>query len=232
MDQSSLKLTPRVIVQLLIVVVFIPFLPLLISGRWGWWEAWAYAIVSVVGFILSRALVARRNADLLVERSRMLDHGGVEPWDRLLAPLVGIGGGVIPLVAGLEAALGPGSPYDPVVKGLALGALVAGYVLGTAALLENRFFSGVVRIQTDREHRVVSTGPYRWIRHPGYAGALLAFVATPFLLDARWALLAAAALTIALVVRTGLEDQALQAKLPGYADYARRVRFRLVPGLW
>ncbi len=232
MTAPSSTLSPRVIVQLVIVVVVIPFLPLLITWRWNWWEAWVYAVVSVVGFILSRALVARRNADLLAERARMVDHDDSEPWDRLLAPLVGVGGGVIPLIAGLEALWAPGPGYDPVVKGLAVFGLLGGYALGSYALLENRFFSGVVRIQTDRGHSVVTTGPYRWVRHPGYTGALLAFFATPFLLDARWALVATAVLTVALIVRTRLEDRTLLARLTGYADYARGVPFRLMPGLW
>ncbi len=232
MAQHTFSITPKIVAQLLIVIVLIPFLPLLISWRWNWWEAWAYAAVSIVGFIGSRVLVARRNPDLLSERARMLDHENAEPWDRYLAPIVGVGSGVIPLIAGLEALWTPGPVYGPAIKLTALMVLVAGYALGSYALLENRFFSGMVRIQTDRGHRVVSTGPYGWIRHPGYTGALLAFTAVPFLLDGRWAVLAVIGLGVALVIRTHLEDRTLQAGLPGYTDYARRVRFRLVPGIW
>lgn len=232
MKDKGFVVTPKIVVQLLIVVVLIPLLPLLITWRWNWWEAWAYAVISIVGFIASRALVARRNVDLLAERARMIDHDDTEPWDRVLAPLVGVGGGLIPLIAGLEVAGSPEPTYSTAVKVVAVFVLLAGYVLGTLALLANRFFSGVVRIQTDRGHHVITTGPYGWMRHPGYSGALMAFLAAPFLLDGRWALFAAALLAIALVVRTHLEDQTLQAKLPGYADYARRVRFRLLPGIW
>jgi protein-S-isoprenylcysteine O-methyltransferase Ste14 len=104
--------------------------------------------------------------------------------------------------------------------------------LSSYALIENTFFSGMVRIQTDRGHRVISSGPYRWLRHPGYAGALLAYLATPFLLDSVWTLLPVVFLTAVLVIRTRLEDQTLQAELDGYRDYARRVRYRLLPGVW
>jgi protein-S-isoprenylcysteine O-methyltransferase Ste14 len=90
----------------------------------------------------------------------------------------------------------------------------------------------MVRIQTDRGQRVVSSGPYRWLRHPGYAGALLAYLATPFLLDSLWALLPALFLMVVLVIRTRLEDQILQVELPGYSDYVQRVRYRLLPGVW
>jgi len=90
----------------------------------------------------------------------------------------------------------------------------------------------MVRIQTEREQQVVSSGPYRWIRHPGYAGALLTYLVTPIFLDAIWAFIPAAFLGIALVIRTELEDRTLQDELKGYDDYARRVRYRFLPGVW
>ncbi len=228
----TLPLTPRVVVQLLIVVVLLPGLPLLITQRWGWWEAWAYAAVSALGFIISRVLAVKRSPDILIERSRAFEHANTEPWDRILAPLIGIGGGVIPLIAALEALADPAPTYGLPVKLAALAALLGGYALGTWALVENTFFSGTVRIQSERGHRVVSTGPYGWVRHPGYVGAWLAFAAAAVLLDGVWAWLAVAVLTMALVVRTNLEDQTLQRKLVGYAEYSARVRFRLVPGVW
>lgn len=232
MKVNGLEITLKVVVQLLIVVVLIPLLPLLITWRWTWWEAWAYALTTVIGFVGSRWLANRRHSDLLAERARGIDHDDAEPWDRVLAPLVALGGGLIPLIAGVEALWTSGPVYGLDVKVVALIVLVAAYLIGTYALVENRFFSGTVRIQTDRGHHVIATGPYRWMRHPGYTGSLLAFLAVPFLLDGRWALLVALLLAIALVVRTHLEDQTLQSKLPGYADYARRVRFRLLPGIW
>ena len=118
------------------------------------------------------------------------------------------------------------------VSVLSLSLFVAGYVLGAYALLENRFFSGMVRIQAERSHQVVSTGPYRWMRHPGYAGALLAYFVTPLLLDSNWAFLPAIFLAVCLVIRTHLEDRTLQEELPGYREYAGRVRYRLLPGIW
>jgi protein-S-isoprenylcysteine O-methyltransferase Ste14 len=98
--------------------------------------------------------------------------------------------------------------------------------------MENRFFSGVVRIQVDRGHHVVTSGPYRWVRHPGYAGALLDYWLTPIFLDSLWTFIPVAALTVVLVVRTALEDRALQDELPGYREYVRETRFRLLPGIW
>lgn len=232
MNEPRTVISWRVIAQMLVFIVLVPFLPLLISARWGWWEAWAYALIGILGFAISRALAARRHPDLLAERARFLQQKDATPWDKALAPLLGLGGAVLPLVVGLDARFGWSSPFSLPVKIAALVVILAGYALGSYALMENRFFSGMVRIQTDRGHQVVSSGPYRWLRHPGYAGALLSYVATPFFLDSQWAFLAVLFLLIVLVVRTALEDRFLQNELPGYRDYARRVRFRLLPGVW
>ncbi|HSN78279.1 MAG TPA: isoprenylcysteine carboxylmethyltransferase family protein [Anaerolineae bacterium] len=232
MDSPTRLLTPRVLIISFLFVVVAPFLPLLISQQWDWWQAWIYAIVSIAGFAISRVLAARRNPGLLAERSRFLQHEDAKPWDKKLAPLVGLGGALVPLVAGLEARVGSLADFSLPVELAALAVLMAGYALGSYALIENAYFSGMVRIQTDRGQHVVSSGPYRRVRHPGYAGALLAYLATPLLLDSVWALLPALLLTGVLIVRTGLEDQTLQAELPGYRDYAERVRYRLLPGVW
>ncbi|HEX6387073.1 MAG TPA: hypothetical protein VF177_20605, partial [Anaerolineae bacterium] len=103
MNDDHKIISPRVVIQVLLFIVVIPFLPLLISRRWNWWEAWVYAIISILGFAISRMLAARRHPDLLAERARFMQHEDVEPWDKVLAPLVGLGGGLIPLVAGLNA---------------------------------------------------------------------------------------------------------------------------------
>jgi hypothetical protein len=145
--RRSHTLTPRVIILVLIFVVLVPFLPLLISGRWDWWEAWVYAAVCILGFAIGRALAARRHPGLLAERGRMLRHADAKPWDKVLAPLVGLGGALLPLVAGLDALFRWSPGFSLPVKLVALAFIVAGYVLGSYALIENAFFSGVVGAQ-------------------------------------------------------------------------------------
>jgi protein-S-isoprenylcysteine O-methyltransferase Ste14 len=230
MDQKII--TPRVVIMLLVFVVIVPFLPLLISRQWDWWEAWIYAIVSILGFVISRAIAGRRNPDLLAERARYTNQPDAKQWDKLLPPMVGLGGALIPLVIGLDALYGWSEPFSLPLKLLGLAGILAGYALGSYALIENRFFSGMVRIQTERGHQVVSTGPYRWMRHPGYAGALITYIGTPLFLDSAWGFVPVMFISILLVVRTRLEDRTLQEELPGYRDYAGRVRFRLLPGVW
>jgi protein-S-isoprenylcysteine O-methyltransferase Ste14 len=232
MDDRAKIFTPQTVIAIVFFVVVVPFLPLLMTRQWDWWEAWFYAIISILGFAVSRVLAARRHPDLLAERARYLGHEDAKSWDRILSPLVGLGGALILVVVGLDALFNWSPPFSPPVKLLALVAILVGYLLGSYALIENRFFSGMVRIQSERGHQVVSTGPYRWMRHPGYAGALLLYLATPLFLDSRWAFVPAVFLTIVLVVRTNLEDETLQVELPGYREYAGRVRYRLLPGLW
>lgn len=232
MNNQQKTITRRVILQMLFFIVIIPFLPLLISQRWNWWEAWVYATLAILGFAISRILAARRHPDLIAERARFMQHENAKSWDKLLAPFLGLGGALVMLVAGLDA-LYKGSPnFSLPVKIVALVILLAGYVLGSCALIENRFFSGMVRIQTDRGHQVVSSGPYRWMRHPGYAGALLTYLAIPFFLDSLWAFIPTGFVTVILVIRTALEDRVLQDELAGYLDYTKRVRYRLLPGVW
>lgn len=223
---------PSVLIQVFFFIVVVPFLPLLISWQWDWWEAWVYAVISILGFVVSRMLVAMRHPDLLAERARMLHHEDAEAWDKVLSPMVGLGGSLIPLVAGLNARLAWSTLFNLPIQIIALVFILLGYGLGSYALMENRFFSGMVRIQTDRGHEVVSGGPYRWIRHPGYAGAILTYLATPIFLNTPWAFIPAVFIIIVLIMRTNMEDSTLQAKLEGYKDYAQLVHYRLVPGVW
>jgi protein-S-isoprenylcysteine O-methyltransferase Ste14 len=233
MENPKIRFTLRTIVQMLVFVVLVPFLPLLISRDWGWWQAWSYALVGILGFVVSRVLAARRHPDLLAERAKFMQHEDIKPWDNILARLVGLGGALIPLVAGLDARYGwPGPDFGLAEELIALVVILLGFAFGAWALMENRFFSGVVRIQKERGHHVVSTGPYAWVRHPGYAGALLTYFATPVLLDSLWTYLPAVFISIVLLVRTDLEDRALKQDLQGYKEYAQKTRYRLLPGLW
>lgn len=232
MSNQQRTITPRVIVQLLFFVVFIPFLPLLISQHWDWWEARIYAIISILSFAISRVLAARRHPDIIAERARYMQHENAKAWDKQLAPFLGLGGISIMVVAGLDELFGWSPTYSLLLKILSLLMILAGYALTSYALIENRFFSGMVRLQTDRSQQVVSSGPYRWLRHPGYAGVLLTYLATPVFLDSSWTFLPTAFTIILFVIRTALEDRFLQDELVGYREYARRVRHRLLPGIW
>lgn len=230
--QHQSIMTPRIILQMLLFIVAIPFLPLLISTKWDWWEAWGYGVLSVLSFVVSRLSVARRHPDLIAERARYMQHENAQTWDKELAPLMGLGGILVMVIAGLDALFGWEPDFSLPVKIVSLVILLVGYILTSYALVENRYFSGMVRLQTDRDQQVVSSGPYRWLRHPGYAGMMLVYLVTPLFLDSAWAFLPTLFTIILYVIRTALEDRFLQAELAGYRDYAQRVCYRLLPGVW
>lgn len=232
MSETKRAFTLRSIFLMVVVVLIVPFLPMIISGAWDWWEAWAYGIIGVLGFIISRALAAKRHPDILAERSRSIELTDAKPWDKVLAPLLAFGSILILTVSGLDKLFAWTQPFSLAVKITALVVIILGFAFGSWALIENRFFSGVVRIQTDRGHHVVSTGPYRYVRHPGYSGALWMYLAMPLLLDSVWAFIPAVLLAGVLVLRTSMEDRTLQNELAGYKEFTQKTKYRLFPGIW
>ncbi len=222
----------RVVIMLLLVLVVIPLLPILISGRWNWWEAWVMVAVFILSFVVSRALAARRTPDILKERANYNQHDNTQPWDKWLSPLVAFGSVIILLAAGLDALFHWSAGFSLPVEMVGLALIVGGYVLGSYAFIENAYFSGTVRIQGERGHKVVSSGPYGWVRHPGYLGSLVASLGMPLLLDSVWAFVPVVVFGVFFIIRTRLEDRFLQENLPGYREYAQKVRYRLLPGIW
>lgn len=222
----------RTVIMLLLVLVVLPLLPILISGRWNWWEAWLMAAIFVLAFLISRALAVRKTPDILKERMNYNQHENTQTWDKWLSPLAAFGSVFILLFAGLDALFhwSTGFPLAVEMGGLAL--ILSGYVLGSYALIENAYFSGTVRIQEERGHKVVSSGPYAWVRHPGYLSSLIASLGMPLLLDSAWAFVPVVVIGIIFVIRTKWEDRFLQGNLPGYKEYAQKVRYRLLPGVW
>ena len=222
----------RAIVQLVIIILIAPLIPMIISGDWAWWQAWAYAVASILSFAVSRAIVARRNPDLIAERAHFMEAKDTKPWDKVLAPLLGLGSILVLVVAGLDKFYGWSSAFSMGVNIISLIGIILGYSFSSWALIENRFFSGTVRIQKERRQKVVSTGPYQIMRHPGYAGGLLGYVLIPLLLDSVWAFVPAFLLMLVMIVRTALEDGTLQEELPGYKEYAQKTKYRLIPWIW
>lgn len=213
------------------VLVFLAWVlaPFAAAGRAGWTAGWAHLGVVSAGLLGHGALVARRNPEL--RRHRRSLGPGTKWWDLvwnlLYWPLMA----GIALTAGLEARQGP-SPMPPPLLAVGLVLFGAGMSLSAWAMAVNPHYEGTVRIQAERGHRVVDAGPYRLVRHPGYLGLVLWALGSPFLLLSVRALAASALAAAWVVLRTALEDALLRRELGGYAEYARRVRFRLVPGLW
>lgn len=192
-------------------------------------RAWLYLILVAAIQVITALVLMPRSPELLVERSQLKE--GVKTWDILLAVLMGYSTVFMALAAGLEARR---SPLPGIDAAAWAGVLVAitGTLFTLWAMTSNPFFSGIVRIQKERGHTVASAGPYRYVRHPGYVGMLVFTLASPLILTSWWALVVALLTVIVTIVRTALEERTLQAELEGYAEYAQRVRYRLLPGLW
>lgn len=201
------------------------------AGRLDWPAGWIYFAAILFAQIATSVILFLVQPGLIVERSGI--GAGVKRWDVLLSIFVAlIGPALTMLVAGLDIRNGWSAEVPTVVQAVALVVMVAGYLFTTWAMARNPFFAPVVRIQQERGQSVVKAGPYRWMRHPGYLGAAVYILSTPLVLGSLWAFVPAALVALVDVVRTLLEDRVLRAELPGYADYAQQVRYRLVPGVW
>ncbi|WP_256583201.1 MULTISPECIES: isoprenylcysteine carboxylmethyltransferase family protein [Pseudomonas] len=203
------------------------FLP---AGTLAWWPGWIFLAVMTLGFGVSALVLARVNPVIYRARSRV--QAGTQSWDKkLLALILPAMAAVLP-VAALDAGRLHGSAVPAWVVLAGYLAVLAGIAVTGWAQAVNPFFEPGVRIQSERHQRVIDSGPYRFVRHPGYLAALGLFFGMALALGSFWALVPAALAAALLVLRTLWEDQLLQAELPGYADYCQRVRWRLVPGLW
>lgn len=221
------------VIGLAIYLFFVPALLFISAGTLKWPMAWIYVGALLASTIGSRLIVFKRNPETLRERARFTSSEGTKPWDRVLVMIVGLFGPMATmLVAGLDRRFGWSGSVPVPVQYLAALVVAAGYSLAVWAMVVNPYFSAVARIQEDRGQVVVKTGPYRIVRHPSYAGAVLASLALPFMLETLWALAPALGMAVAVVIRTRLEDCMLREGLPGYESYAKETRYRLMPGVW
>ena len=199
------------------------------AGRLDWLMGWAYMAILTTSSI---TILLLGNCDMLHVRAGK--EKGTEKWDPIIAGLAFLlfwpGANV---VAALDYGRFHWSPAIPLpVQLIALIPFTLGLAFASWAMVVNKFFTKCVAIQTEREHVVITTGPYAYVRHPGYAGTLLAFIALPVALGSLWSLLPAAVGLSLWVLRTFLEDRTLQKGLEGYNDYAQKVPWRLIPHIW
>jgi protein-S-isoprenylcysteine O-methyltransferase Ste14 len=200
------------------------------AGRINWWPAWAALAVMFVWTGATAIVILRFNPTLLAER--LGPRQGAKSWDIIILSLLGLMQLIRYIIAGLDQRFGWTGGFPLAAQITALAACVLGYALVVWATASNAFFSQIVRIQSERGHTVVTSGPYGYVRHPAYAGAIVYELAVSILLASWWALLISGLTIILLILRTMLEDRVLLAELNGYTDYAERVRFRLLPSLW
>lgn len=223
----------RAVLRFVFLLALMPLLLFGLSGDLDWPMAWAYVLIYLGSALASRMIVLVKSPDLLSERAKFIRAEGVKSWDARLVPLIAILG---PLAVLVVAALDRRFSWSPVLpawlEAASLVIFLLGGLIGIWAIAVNKFFSSVVRIQTDRGHQVVMAGPYRYIRHPAYAGNLFSILATGLMLGSVWSLMPAMLVAMGLVIRTYLEDRDLRRELAGYEAYTQRTPWRLIPGVW
>ncbi|HEY60580.1 MAG TPA: isoprenylcysteine carboxylmethyltransferase family protein [Anaerolineae bacterium] len=217
----------------ILATIFMLTVLFLAAGHLNWWEAWTYIAMNLAVLIVSRYIMIIKNLDMILERIEAAQKENVKPWDKVLMPLTSFFGPLTSLiVAGFDERFG-WSPNLPIaIQIIALAVIFIGNMIGFWSMVANRFFSSHVRIQSDRSHTVVHSGPYHIIRHPGYAASIIRWISTPIFFSSYWMTIPTLMLIIANIVRTSLEDRVLIVELPGYQEYAQEVPYRLVPGVW
>lgn len=220
----------RAIIASYIGVLAYASLVFLAAGKLAYWQGILYLVLALVGTTVSHMLTPS-GSELTTRRAREANAG--ETWDRRLLGAYFLVTIVMFVVAGLDSGRFGWSgtvPLGVTVVGAVL--MASGQVIFALAKRENEFFSSTVRIQSERGHHVCDTGPYRFVRHPGYLGMLMSLLAFPLVMNSYWAFVPALLAATLLVVRTVLEDRFLKAELSGYSEYAARTKWRLVPGVF
>jgi protein-S-isoprenylcysteine O-methyltransferase Ste14 len=201
------------------------------AGRIDLPRAWFFFGLNFVSLFFNMVIFLKFNPEVISARSEMI-RGEMKWWDKLFGVFYSIFLLMMFIVCGLD--VGRFQLSSPGVEFLAVGLafFFVGWVFVVWAMVENKFFETTARVQKERGHRVVSTGPYAIVRHPGYVGMILFYGCTPFILGSFYGLIPALLLSVALVFRTYCEDRMLYEELPGYKEYMKKVRYRLVPFVW
>ena len=221
----------RRFLQIVVALILMASALFLSAGRLDWPMAWIYFGSQAVGVAVTSSILLSRDPELIAERGRVRENAPT--WDRVLAPFVAVAGPLATyVVAGLDRRYSWSTDLGVPLPVAALVVALLSYAMIAWSMASNSFFSGLVSIQSDRGHTVASSGPYGWVRHPGYVGMVALQLAAPVVLGSMWALVPAGLATLLMVLRTALEDRYLHKELAGYADYAARVRYRLAPGIW
>jgi len=220
----------RRIVQVLVSVLIIGVLLFLSAGRLDWLWAWLFLAGWLLLMLASAIVMHRKGPDLLNERGRQAEN--IKGWDKVLMGIYLLVLFTTPVVAGLDGVRFEWSvmPFAWHVVGLV--GFIPAMIMPLWAMSANAYLATMVRIQDDRDHQVVTTGPYRYVRHPMYVGTIFFGLSIPLFLGSWWTFIPCGLIVVLFIIRTALEDRTLQEELPGYAEYTQQVRYRLLPGVW
>ena len=200
------------------------------AGHFNIKRAWIFFGLSFLFLIINTLIAIFFSPEIANVRGEM--QKGTKTWDKVFIAVYTPMTLALPLIAGLDVGrfgwsyLGTGSLYAGIII------FLIGGIFTDWALFSNIHFETTVRIQTEKDHKVITDGPYKIIRHPGYVGILLNTYSTSLILGSLYSLIPVFIMTVLFIIRTHLEDKTLRDELDGYSDYAKKVRFRLIPGIW
>ncbi|HBC79846.1 MAG TPA: isoprenylcysteine carboxyl methyltransferase [Bacteroidales bacterium] len=222
--------TIQLAIKSLLGTLFFLLVLFISAGRINYWQGWLYTAICILSVFLN-AYALKDKADLAAERAVV--KSGTKSWDKKILGLSAVILIITYIVAGLDSGRYHWSPpFNGGVNATGAALIIAGEVIFLMAQKENRFFSSVMRIQTDRGHTVCDTGIYKIIRHPAYFGNIITALGIPLILGSLWGFIPSAVSIILVIIRTYLEDRTLIKELDGYSDYSSRTRFRLLPYIW
>ena len=218
-------------VQVAVLLFFQAAILFIASGRLDWVMAWVYIGMYLVAIAINTPILLHYNPEIIAERAAIGENW--KDWDKIIGGLFALSYFVFMLlIAGLDERFGWTGNISLTIQIVGAVIFALGYALFSWAMISNAFFASVVRIQDDRGQTVCTTGPYRFVRHPSYLGGILQSIAVPLMLGSLWSLIPGGIGAVLLILRTAFEDRTLLEELDGYEEYAQRVRYRMLPGLW
>ncbi len=224
------RLLVKRIVGVIVLILVMDLLLFVPAGRLDWPAAWILSLLYGAFLLVYVAWGTLKAPDLMRERSQVAEN--VKSWDKVIMGIYSVLLLAVPVVAGLDVGRLQWSQVPLALQIIALAGLFLAGAIIFWTILTNAYLGRWVRIQEDRGHQVITCGPYRYVRHPMYVGNILLFPGMALFLGSWLALAPAGLIAILFVLRTALEDRTLQAELPGYEEYARQTRYRLLPGVW
>jgi protein-S-isoprenylcysteine O-methyltransferase Ste14 len=201
------------------------------AGTLAWPEAWLYIIIQYSFSTIFAIWLKKYNPELLRDRMAFLKPAA-KRWDKailLISTVVFVPYLILP---GLDAVRFQWSSVPPLIKIVSFVGIILSYILLFWVMRENTYLSRIVEIQKERGHRVITTGPYQYVRHPMYFGVIVLSICIPVALGSLWSLIPGAVLTLLILIRTYLEDKTLREELQGYSSYAEKVKYKIIPGIW
>jgi protein-S-isoprenylcysteine O-methyltransferase Ste14 len=221
----------KLILQTLLYVAGMGALLFIAAGTLHWPAAWVYLAAMAMLGLGSGASLAKTDPALLAERMRPMMQDDQPDADKKFMLVFGVAALLWFVVIGLDRRA-HASDVPLALQALGLALLAASTVTIMWVMHENSFAAPVIKVQAERGHHVIDSGPYAHVRHPMYSGTVLFFAGAPLLLGSWWGVALAPLFVVLFAIRIGIEERALRAGLPGYADYTARVRYRLLAGVW